>query len=124
MSSETVSAREAAKLTGVVERTVRRWIEKGRLPAERNAAGIFEIPVAALRPFMPAELEPAQPAESAANGSVAISADEAAAIETETLTWIERAVRAEERLHTLAVLFNTGPDDEVVDALIRSWRLG
>jgi excisionase family DNA binding protein len=46
--SRTVTAREAAEELGVVERTVRRWIGAGELPAEKKG-GAFVIDLDAAR---------------------------------------------------------------------------
>src|SRR2546423_1173853 len=44
-----VSVRDAAQRCGVDERTVRRWIESGRLPADQRRRG-YRSPSAALTP--------------------------------------------------------------------------
>jgi excisionase family DNA binding protein len=46
-----LSARDAAARCGVSERTVRRWIVKGRLPADRDGRE-FRIACEALAPFL------------------------------------------------------------------------
>lgn len=65
--SDLVSAREAARMIHRNERTVRRWIvqdaelepAKQRLPgaARVEPSGEFRVPVAALRPYLPAQME-------------------------------------------------------------------
>lgn len=48
MPSSPVNARQAAELTGVSERTIRRWIKTGRLPARKEGRD-FQIDYADLR---------------------------------------------------------------------------
>jgi excisionase family DNA binding protein len=50
-ASAYLSARDAAARCGVSERTVRRWIVKGRLPADRDGRE-FRITPEALAPFI------------------------------------------------------------------------
>lgn len=67
MALDVVSAREAARRIGKNERTVRRWIvkdaaltaDKQRLPGADidEHTGEFRVPVAALRPYLPARVE-------------------------------------------------------------------
>jgi excisionase family DNA binding protein len=45
-----LSAREAAAYCGVSERTVRRWLKRGQLQADKRG-NEFRIPIAALEPF-------------------------------------------------------------------------
>src|SRR3954464_8565693 len=49
-----LSAREAAALCGVDERTVRRWIASGRLRADKRG-GTFRVAAADLAPFLVTE---------------------------------------------------------------------
>jgi excisionase family DNA binding protein len=133
-----VSAREAARMTGVVERTVRRWIERGRLPAERNADGQFRIAVAALKPFMRGELEPPAPTESAANGIVTAEGPlegpeptpAASPLFREANTWMERAIVAETLLELIGQAYGGGEGGQpevytaVQFALRVFWRHG
>lgn len=44
MTSDEVTAREAAEITGLGERTIRRMIEDGRIPARKIAANRYAIP--------------------------------------------------------------------------------
>jgi excisionase family DNA binding protein len=46
-----LSARAAAELAGVDERTVRRWVQSGQLAADKRG-GRFRIPRSALGPFI------------------------------------------------------------------------
>lgn len=48
-STKTFSTREYAKLKGVRDGTVRKWIDAGELEATKNAAGDWEIPRTAAR---------------------------------------------------------------------------
>ncbi len=48
MQGDTYSAREVASILGVAERTVRRWISTGRLPAKKRGRS-FEIDISAAR---------------------------------------------------------------------------
>src|SRR5450631_4463824 len=48
-----LSATEAAKRIGQNERTIRRWIENGKLPATKHGAQ-FKIALADLEPFLDA----------------------------------------------------------------------
>src|SRR5881394_472202 len=52
-----LSAREAAARCGVDERTVRRWIARGRLAADKHG-GVFNIAPCDLAPFLPPAAAP------------------------------------------------------------------
>jgi excisionase family DNA binding protein len=43
MSTETITVREAARLLGVHENTVRRYVDRGLIPAERLPTGVRRI---------------------------------------------------------------------------------
>lgn len=102
MPERFVSAREAASLVGRVERTVRRWIERGVLAAEKDAtSGEFRIPVSALAVFgytEPME-DPTPPTPPSTDAERVASAAELAAYDAADRAaedgWLERAVRAE-----------------------------
>jgi excisionase family DNA binding protein len=55
-----VSARQAAELCGVSEKTVRRWIAAGRLKADKHGRE-FQISLADLAPFGASTARPADP---------------------------------------------------------------
>lgn len=130
-----MSARQAAAHLGVNEKTIRRWIDRGELPATKNAAGAYRINVADLDRHRadtaaPVEPHPAAPAAdsaadmaaptmpqaapSAAPVDLSPLVDHIASLETrvQQLTeaatvWQIRAVQAEEKLKQL-----TAGDDE------------
>jgi excisionase family DNA binding protein len=79
-----LSARDAAARCGVSERTVRRWIVKGRLPADRDGRE-FRIASEALAPFIGHAADNGQDAAASSDmsaaspqHSAALSADVAA----------------------------------------------
>src|SRR4051812_14933787 len=63
-----LSAREAAAVCGVDERSVRRWIASGRLAADRPRSG-YRIARAALAPFLEG------PADAADGPAAAVRTD-------------------------------------------------
>ena len=50
-----VTAIDAAKMTGLSERTIRRWIESGKLPARQIATNRYAIKTTDLRKYIPKE---------------------------------------------------------------------
>ena len=50
-----VTATEAAKMTGLSERTIRRWIESGKLPARQIATNRYAIKTTDLKKYIPKE---------------------------------------------------------------------
>jgi excisionase family DNA binding protein len=81
--SQYISARRAAELAGVSEKTIRNWIAVGKLSAERSAAG-FRIARDQLEPLIPRSTRTSAPAErngaESADSPQTPSADRSAAM--------------------------------------------
>ena len=74
--ADLLSARAAATLCGVSERTIRRWVLSGRLAADKHD-GTFRISRSALEPFVghaDTSANAAAPAAAAADTSAAVTA--------------------------------------------------
>jgi hypothetical protein len=107
-TAEFVSARQAARMIGKNERTIRRWIvadagkPSPRLPgAYQDDKAEFRVPVAALAPHLPSDALEA-PSEQLEASTATDSVDQElsnvaplTAAWPSSPTWMERAVRAE-----------------------------
>src|SRR4051794_26870814 len=101
-----LSAREAAAVCGVDERSVRRWIASGRLPADRGRSG-YRIARAALAPFLEVPADAADGPAAAVRTDRTDGADPSDIADTAPLSAVDNSAAAEvawlraevERLH-------------------------
>ena len=95
---EYLSAAQAAGRAGVRPSTVTRWVQSGKLPAQRLASGTLQIAEADLDAFLP--LRDAAPRAMPADAAVALAVAQERIRGLEELVSLEREWRtmAEERL--------------------------
>lgn len=121
MQPDFVTAAQLAKLSGKNEKTIRRAITAGRLPAERDANGIYQIPTTAgfavYPPLPDAPPELIHLVDEAPEKDV----DELAAVEPAQESWMVRAIRAETRLETLAQLLECDAGSSTMRMLVETW---
>jgi hypothetical protein len=113
----TVTVSELAESSGRHEKTIRRAITTGRLPATKDeVSGQYLIPVdAGYALYPPREPKPEAPVEIAPevfNVAAILPNNPAAA------SWAERAVRAETTLKILAELIGQGADGPMLAMVI------
>lgn len=121
MQTDFVTAAQLAKLSGKNEKTIRRAITAGRLPADRDANGVYQIPATAgfavYPPLPDAPPELIHLVDEAPEKDV----DELAAAAPERESWMVRAIRAETRLETLAALLQCDAGTSTIRMLVETW---
>ena len=125
MQTDFVTAAQLAKLSGKNEKTIRRAITAGRLPAERDANGVYQIPATAgftvypPLPDAPPELIHLVDEDPKSDGKDVDELPAAAAGPQES--WMVRAIRAETRLETLAALLQCDAGTSTIRMLVETW---
>lgn len=121
MQTDFVTAAQLAKLSGKNEKTIRRAITAGRLPADRDANGVYQIPATAgfavYPPLPDAPPELIHLVDELPEKGV----DELAAAAPEQESWMVRAIRAETRLETLRALLQCDAGTSTIRMLVETW---
>jgi excisionase family DNA binding protein len=81
-TARTVTARQAAVLTGLSEKTIRRQIAAGKIPAEKVAPNRYHIPVSSLPPYKSSPVRELTEQLETLQGHVRMLEDRLAALET------------------------------------------